>query len=85
MNLAVILMNTGNLDKAEVCLKKVLQINPSDPSAKVNMGNIHLARLELDSACVYYKQALKLNPTEINALYKLGITEGKKNNFRKWF
>ena len=83
MNFGLCLMELGNLAGAENCFKKVIGINPKDSAARVNLGNIHLAKLELDTASDYYKRAFELNPKEINALYNLGITEGKRNDFSR--
>ena len=78
MKFGLFLMESGNLVKAENCFKKVIQINPSNSAARVNLGNIYLAKLELDTASDYYKRAFELNPKELDAPYNLGIIEGKK-------
>ena len=81
MKFGLFLMESGNLVRAENCFKKVIQIDPSNSAARINLGNIHLAKLELDTAYGYYKRAFELNPEETDAPYNLGIIEDKRNDF----
>ncbi|MDD5130522.1 MAG: tetratricopeptide repeat protein [Candidatus Omnitrophica bacterium] len=57
---------------AEIPLKKTIQINPSDPSAYVHLGNLYRQQRKFSRAQELFKKALELDPQNDNAYAGLG-------------
>ncbi|HXJ16524.1 MAG TPA: tetratricopeptide repeat protein, partial [Candidatus Polarisedimenticolia bacterium] len=62
------LFSKGDLAGAEADLKKAMEVAPGDPIPYVRMGDLRVARKQLDEAGKLYGQALTLNPSAVDAL-----------------
>ena len=49
-----------NIDKAEECYRKALELAPAMPEAFRNMGNTMIARLKLPEAADWYRKTIEL-------------------------
>jgi len=59
----------GRLDEAMAMYKRVLEINPNDARAMVNLGNLHALRQEFSVAQALYKKASEADPRLMLASY----------------
>jgi tetratricopeptide (TPR) repeat protein len=68
----------GDPDKALADLDEAIRVNPRDPFAYDNRGDIWRQKKDYDRALAEYAAALKADPTFISAYYNRGLTfEGK--------
>ena len=65
-------LNAGDLDKARIELKNVLQIDPKDAQAYFKLGNIFEQKKEFTKAFGNYSKAAELDPENSEYLAKLG-------------
>ena len=65
-------LSAGDLDKARIELKNVLQIDPKDAQAYFQLGNIFDRKKEFTKAFSNYRKAAELNPENTEYQAKLG-------------
>ena len=65
-------LKIGDLDKARIELKNVLQIDPKDAQAYFTLGKIYEQQKELRKAFANYNKAAELDPEESEFQAKLG-------------
>jgi tetratricopeptide (TPR) repeat protein len=70
------LMETGNLDKAEILVKELIQKYPYEAEPHMLMGDILMRRQEPVKAMFDYKEAIDLNPDYLDK--KTALFQGKK-------
>jgi len=58
---ALICMKTGDIEKAETILKKVIELNPNDADARADLGVIYLNKRLFDYAKTNLKKHLSSN------------------------
>lgn len=79
-SLGLALLTEGQLDEAQACYKKAIQIRPDLPVPHHDTGHILEARGDLDGARQHYEEAIRLaphfNPARLS-LANLLIDEGK--------
>src|SRR6185369_15666657 len=68
----VVLQNLGRLDEAEICLRTILDVQPNDAEALVNLGGLHRLRGNMPAAAAHYRQALASQPNLAKAHAGLG-------------
>ena len=61
------LLRNGNVDSAVFLFKRVLEINPNNETALLNMANISLQRGQYDETEAYCKKLLTIDGTSIQA------------------
>ena len=77
----------GSIDEAEVCWRRVLELDPAHPAAWRNLGRIASARGDHEEAARRLARAAELAPDSIDAAYNLGLTYrrlGREDEARKW-
>jgi cytochrome c-type biogenesis protein CcmH/NrfG len=63
------------VDEARVTsLKDLVTRQPSDPSPRVQLGNIYFDAERFDEAITWYTDALKLDPSDVNVSTDLGVS-----------
>ena len=75
-----------NLDAAAAAFQRVLKIDPSDPGAKVNLGQIALQQREFDRALSLFREAVAAEPYNVTATYSIALglmRSGKPEEGRK--
>lgn len=65
-------LDAGDIEKARIELKNVLQIDPKDARAHFKLGNIQEKRKEYQKAFVKYRKAVELSPDNSEFQAKLG-------------
>jgi tetratricopeptide (TPR) repeat protein len=66
-------LNAGDLDKARIELKNVLQIDPKDAQAYFKLGNVFEQKKEYKKAFGNYSKAAELDPDNNEYQAKLGL------------
>ncbi|MFC1589238.1 tetratricopeptide repeat protein [Pseudomonadota bacterium] len=69
---AKLFLESGNLDKARIELKNVLQIDPKDAEARFQLGEIFDQKKEYQKAFNSYSKAIELDPDNLKYHAKLG-------------
>ena len=72
MDKAITSIETGDLDKARIELKNVLQIDPKDSEAYYQLGKVYEQQKEYRKAYGNYLKAEELNPQDTRVHAKLG-------------
>jgi len=72
-NLGVLLMERGELEEGELCLRRALMVDPGYADAYHNLGNILREQNRLPEALEAYKAALQLKPDFAEAQYNFAI------------
>lgn len=68
----------GDAGKALADLDEAIRVNPADPYAYDNRGDIWREKKDYDRALAEYAAAIKADPTFVSAYYNRGLTyEGK--------
>lgn len=78
----------NDLTTSEICLRKAVEINPSDASSLENLGIIHALRLDYSAAIGYFQQAYKLNPENISLCMNMAKTYermGDQQNAERYY
>ncbi len=57
---ALQLKNDGKYQEAEILLKQIINIQPDNPNAHFDLGNVHLYQKRYDEAINRYKEAIRL-------------------------
>lgn len=78
---AISAMKSGDLNKAQTLLNKLILKNPNISNAHVNLAIIYIQQKLIDKAKISLEQALKLNPNNVYALNQLGIIHRKNGDF----
>jgi tetratricopeptide (TPR) repeat protein len=71
VNLGIALGEAGDTARAIEVLRRAATIDPWEPLAPFNLGNIHLSRRELDQAGSLYLRTLALDPGIAVAHFRL--------------
>ena len=71
-NYGMILINLGELKKAEIYTRKAIGINPNYAIGYSNLGNIFQRHGELQKAEVFIRKAIELDPNFSMAYFNLG-------------
>lgn len=79
--IALLYDRTHNLDKAEQEYRLLLQQNPSDADAMVNLGNVYYRRAQWFAAEKFFSDALKLKPDHAWAWASMGMTLAQQGNY----
>jgi tetratricopeptide (TPR) repeat protein len=88
LELGVLYSMNGKIDDAEKLFKEVLEIEPKEPSALNNLGNIKYLKKEYNKAIEYYLKASFVDPYDANILIniaRLYTVLGKKEEARNFF
>jgi tetratricopeptide (TPR) repeat protein len=73
VNLAMLLVESDEVDSAKTLLKEAIRREPKDAKAYNNLGMVHYSELEIEMAVRYFKRALAIEPTNAEAHYNLGL------------
>lgn len=65
----------GDLPQAERAYRRAIRLDPSDPVAQLNLGNVLLARGRVDAAAERFAQAAALDPDSARAWYNLAYAQ----------
>ncbi|MEE9543201.1 MAG: tetratricopeptide repeat protein [Thermodesulfobacteriota bacterium] len=76
-DLALVYMDSGELEKSFYHLKRAVEINPANHMAFNNLANIFYIKRDYRTAMRYYIKALELEPKNGNAHYNLGLVYEK--------
>ena len=68
----VVALNTGQLEGAEIWIKKAIFIKPDEPNYHNNIGNVFKANGALKNAEECYRRAVELDPKAVAAISNLG-------------
>ena len=82
-NVAVILSDLKEYQKAKACYKKVIEINPNYAEAHNNLGTVFLDLKEYQKAKACYNKAIEINPTYVEAHYNLGNIFNELKEYQK--
>ncbi len=73
LNYAVSLLDAGRADEAEHELRALLALDPDNPRAHFNLGNLERERGDDRAAELAYRTALRLDPTHAPTRVNLGL------------
>lgn len=76
------LTRKGKFDEAEVLLRRLISLNPSDSDAKLNLSYVLLKKQDLGGAYKYALEIAKADPKNARAFAILGITLLNFGNFK---
>ena len=62
----------GNIDQAEKCCRRAIELQPRHSEAHIILGNVLLSQGKLDDAVQHYQTALNINPNNAGAQCSLG-------------
>ena len=92
LNLAVLLMKTGDLDQAINLTRQATQLVPEVPLGWFNLALMERYNGNLNEAAIYYQKAIDLNPDYIESHKNLAILKliigdiiNARKSFRKTF
>jgi tetratricopeptide (TPR) repeat protein len=71
LNLGILYLQGGNLDRAQAYFEKAVELSPLHVQARLNLGNCYAARGEQQEAIKEYLEVLKLDPRSAHAHYNL--------------
>ena len=71
-NYGMILLNLGQLQKAEIFTRKAIEINPNYAMAYSNLGKIFQSLGELQKAEIFTRKAIEIDPNFAMANFNLG-------------
>ncbi len=80
-NLAVALSLKGRTDEAMVCCKRAIGLDPNNPEAHYNLGNILLSQNKLKKAISEYEKAVSIKPKYTKANINLSVALTRENQF----
>ena len=80
--LGLIAKNQNRTDDAVAAFKRVLEVDPNDVGANVNLGQIYAAQRKYTEAIAAFRQAIESEPYNATALYNLA-TALLRNNVRE--
>jgi tetratricopeptide (TPR) repeat protein len=73
VNLAMLLVESDEVDSAKVLLEEAIRRDPTEAKAYNNLGMVYYSELEVDKAVRYFKRALEIEPGDAEAHYNLGL------------
>lgn len=73
MDLANLLIDTGETRPALACLKRLVQVEPNDASAWQNLAVVQFMRHRYDEGIHSSHEALKLDPNNMMAIHNLAL------------
>ncbi len=82
------LIQHGQARQSEAVYRQVLEIDPEDADALINLGAAALQKGDTETAATYLHRALEADPASADAMGNLGNTFVKRGNAaeaRKWF
>lgn len=62
----------GNIDLAEKCCRRAIELHPRHSEAHIILGNVLLSQGKLDDAVQHYQTSLDINPSNAGAQCSLG-------------
>ena len=68
---------------AIVCYQKVMELEPDNAEAYLNLGNIYKNEKKYDDAICCYDKAIKLNPKKADSYYNMGLVFYLKGDLDK--
>lgn len=72
LNLAIVLLHTGDLAEAQPLLSRALAISPHDPRIFEQIGHLHLQQGDAKGAADAFNQAVRLDPSNSGLHFLLG-------------
>ena len=81
-------LSQGNTSAAERIYRRLVELEPSDPSAYIGLAGVQLSQWRFESARNSYAKALTLDRNNSEALYGLGAvcqTEGRRAEARLYY
>jgi tetratricopeptide (TPR) repeat protein len=75
--LALLDLDTGDLDSAAMRFQRVLQQNPNHAGALTGMGHVEFARKNYEHTAKLLEHATQIDPSILQAHYYLGMTYGR--------
>jgi tetratricopeptide (TPR) repeat protein len=82
INLGLLLLDKGDLERAESELGVYLEASPDASDAHFNYGLVQEAMGNLDKAGEHYKKAMSLDPEDASPLFGLGDLERSRGNLQ---
>ncbi len=79
-NLGAAYYQKGQLDKAMGALKKAIELNPNNKTARSNLGNVYIDLKMYDEAIAEHKKVIDLDPNNANAFANLGVAFSQKGD-----
>jgi len=70
-------LEEGDLERAREALQRVLEANPNDSAALVDLGYLALGAGNADEATAFFRQALEQEPGNIDALRAIATIHGR--------
>jgi predicted O-linked N-acetylglucosamine transferase (SPINDLY family) len=71
-NLGMVRHETGRLEEAEACFRRLLALQPRDAEALFHLGALLQKRLRLDEAADVFRRALEVAPQDYHLWMRLG-------------
>jgi tetratricopeptide (TPR) repeat protein len=81
LRLAQISRNGGDAEKAMELLHEEIRVNPRSDAARVEMGNIHMAKRDFAAATRSFTEAARINDQNADALFGLGVVHHMQGSF----
>ncbi len=75
--------NLGEYDLSASLYRELLQKNPTDLAAQVNLGNIYFAQRDFEGAVLQYTNALANHSNEALLYYNMSLAHGESFHFRE--
>ena len=72
-DLGTVLIDSGELDGAEICYRTALRLNPAYAEAHYNLGNLLAKQGKVEAAIERFQEALRHKPDYAGAYYNLGL------------
>jgi superkiller protein 3 len=73
VNLAMLLVESDEVDSAKVLLEEAIRREPKDAKAYNNLGMVYYSELEVEKAVRYFEHALEIDPMNAEAHYNMGL------------
>lgn len=73
VNLAMLLVESDEVDSAKALLEEAIRRNPVDTKAYNNLGMVYYSELDVDTAVKHFRRALEIDPGNLEARYNLGL------------
>ena len=88
VELGVLYSLNGKVDEAEILFKEALEIDPKNPSALNNLGNINYLKKDYEQAIKYYLEASFIDTYDADILINIArsyVNLGKKDEAKSFF
>jgi tetratricopeptide (TPR) repeat protein len=73
VNLAMILVESDEVDSGKVLLEDAISRDPNDAKAYNNLGMVYYSEMDVDTAVKYFEKALEIEPNNSEARYNLAL------------